>query len=92
MLAPVRMSESPNHDKLRRLLDIRRILASESDYERLLERVLEEGRAITGARYAALGVLDQERAGLERFSPLGSIRSRVTRLGSRRAVAVCWGC
>jgi two-component system, NarL family, sensor histidine kinase DevS len=71
MLAPVRMSESPNHEKLRRLLDVRRTLASESDYERLLERVLEEGRAITGARYAALGVLDQDRVGLERFLTSG---------------------
>jgi GAF domain-containing protein len=72
MLAPIRMSESPNHEKLRRLLDVRRTLASESDYERLLERVLEEGRAITGARYAALGVLDQERVGLERFLTSGA--------------------
>jgi len=71
MLAPVRMSESPNHQELRQLLDVRRTLASESDYERLLERVLEDGRAITGARYAALGVLDQDRVGLERFLTSG---------------------
>ena len=71
MLAPVLMSESPNHEKLRRLLDVRRTLASESDYERLLERVLEEGRAITGARYAALGVLDEEEVELERFLTSG---------------------
>ena len=68
---PSYMSESPNHEKLRRLLDVRRTLAAESDYERLLERVLEEGRAITGARYAALGVLDEERVGLERFLTSG---------------------
>jgi GAF domain-containing protein len=71
MLAPVLMSESPHHEKLRRLLDVRRTLASESDYERLLERVLEEGRAITGARYAALGVLDEDRVELERFLTSG---------------------
>ena len=71
MLAPVLMSESPNHETLRRLLDVRRTLASESDYERLLERVLEEGRAIIGARYAALGVLDQDRIELERFLTSG---------------------
>jgi GAF domain-containing protein len=65
------MSESPNHETLRRLLDVRRTLASESDYERLLERVLEEGRAITGARYAALGVLDEDRVELERFLTSG---------------------
>ena len=71
MLAPVLMSKSPNDEQLRRLLDVRRTLASESDYERLLERVLEEGRAITGARYAALGVVDEERVGLERFITSG---------------------
>jgi hypothetical protein len=61
------MSESPNHETPRRLLEVRRTLAAESDYERLLELVLAEGRAITGARYAALGVLDDEGVGLERF-------------------------
>ena len=71
MLAPVLMNESPNHERLRRLLDVRRALAAETDYERLLERVLEEGRALTGARYAALGVVDEERAGLERFLTSG---------------------
>jgi len=71
MLAPVLMSKSPNDEQLRRLLNVRKTLASESDYERLLERVLEEGRAITGARYAALGVLDQERVELERFLTSG---------------------
>ncbi|MFZ0383640.1 MAG: GAF domain-containing protein [Solirubrobacteraceae bacterium] len=65
------MSESPNHEKLRRLLDVQRTLAAESDSERLLGRVLEEGRAITGARYAALGVLDEERVELERFLTSG---------------------
>lgn len=69
--APVLMSESPNHEKLRRLLDVQRTLAAESDSERLLGRVLEEGRAITGARYAALGVLDEERVELERFLTSG---------------------
>jgi GAF domain-containing protein len=71
MLAPVCMSESPNHEKLRRLLNVRRTLAAETNHERLLERVLEEGRAITGARYAALGVVDEDRMGLERFLTSG---------------------
>lgn len=71
MLALALMNESPNHEALRRLLDVRKILAAESDYERLLERVLEEGRAVTGARYAALGVVDEDRVGLERFLTSG---------------------
>ena len=71
MLAPVLMTGSPNDEQRRRLLDVGRALASESDHQRLLARVLEEGREITGARYAALGVLDQERVELERFVTSG---------------------
>lgn len=71
MLAPVLMSGSPNDEQRRRLLDVGGTLASESDHQRLLARVLEEGRAITGARYAALGVLDQEKVELERFLTSG---------------------
>lgn len=92
MLAPVLMSGSPNDEQRRRLLDVGRTLASESDHQRLLARVLEEGRAITGARYAALGVLDQEKVELERFLPRASMPPRGKRLASRRVVAVCWAC
>jgi signal transduction histidine kinase len=48
-------------ERLRRLLDI----------ERLLHRVLEVARELTGARYAALGVLDDRRERLERFLTVG---------------------
>ena len=65
------MSESLEDDKLRRLLDVGRELASEPDSERVLERVLEEARSITGARFAAVGVLDVERIELERFLTSG---------------------
>jgi GAF domain-containing protein len=65
------MGKSPDHEQLRRLLDIGQALASEPDSERMLERVLDEARAITGARYAALGVLDDERIGLKRFKTAG---------------------
>jgi transcriptional regulator with GAF, ATPase, and Fis domain len=69
--SPRTMSESLEDDKLRRLLDVGRELASEPDSERVLERVLEEARSITGARFAALGVLDVERIELERFLTSG---------------------
>ena len=61
----------PDQDKLRRLLDVGTTLVSELDTEAVLERILEESRAITGARYAALGVLDDQRIGLERFLASG---------------------
>ena len=37
----------------------------------MLNRVLEASRNLTGARYAALGVLDESRSELERFLTLG---------------------
>jgi signal transduction histidine kinase len=61
------MNTSPADVRIRRLLDVGRALVSELDTEELLERILEEARAITGARYAALGVLDEQRLKLERF-------------------------
>jgi signal transduction histidine kinase len=41
------------------------------DLEVVLDRVLEAARELTGARYAALGVLDATRSHLERFLTLG---------------------
>ena len=41
------------------------------DLEVVLDRVLEAARELTGARYAALGVLDATRDHLERFLTLG---------------------
>jgi GAF domain-containing protein len=68
-------------DRTRRLLDLGRTLMAELDAEVVLERVLEEARAITGARYAALGVLDEERSELERFITAG-----LDHEGLRRAI------
>jgi len=65
------MSPRSDHDNLRRVLDLEQALASESDSARALRRVLEEARAITGARYAALGVLNEERLELAWFLPSG---------------------
>jgi signal transduction histidine kinase len=56
---------------LLRLLEVGRALVAELDIERLLQRVLEVAQELTGAQYAALGVLDQRRERLERFLTLG---------------------
>ena len=56
---------------MRRLLDVGRSLVSELDLESLLQTVLEAARDLTSARYAALGVLNERRDGLERFLTLG---------------------
>jgi signal transduction histidine kinase len=56
---------------IRRLLDVGRVLTTELDTELVLDRLLEAAREITGARYAALGVLNDEHTGLERFLTSG---------------------
>ena len=56
---------------LRRLLQVGRTVVSDLDADAVLERVLEAARELTGARYAALGVLDEQRRELERFLTAG---------------------
>jgi signal transduction histidine kinase len=57
--------------RFRRLIDVGSDLLSELDLEALLRSVVEAARELTGAKYAALGVLDSERRELERFIYLG---------------------
>jgi signal transduction histidine kinase len=64
---PIRLGE----DALRRLLEVGRTLVSELDLESVLRRVLETAGELTGARYAALGILDERKEELERFLTVG---------------------
>ena len=57
--------------RLRRLIDVGRSLVTVLDPEEVLDRVLAVARELTGARYAAIGVLDSERELLERFVTAG---------------------
>jgi len=57
--------------ELERLLDVGRALVSDLDLESVLHQVLDVARELTGARYAALGVLDERKEELERFVHLG---------------------
>jgi signal transduction histidine kinase len=63
----------PSSDELwiRRLLDVGRALTSELDLAAVLDRVLDTARETTGARYAALGVLNERRTELEQFLTSG---------------------
>lgn len=56
---------------IRRLLDVGRILMNELDPPRVLERVLQTARELTGARYAALGILSEDRTSLAQFLTSG---------------------
>jgi two-component system, NarL family, sensor histidine kinase DevS len=57
--------------RLRRLIDAGRSLVSHLELEPVLDELLETARELTGARYAALGVLDKRRRELERFITKG---------------------
>ena len=54
-------------DRLRALVDAGIALSSELSLDTLLQQLVETAAQLTGARYAALGVIDQSGAGLERF-------------------------
>jgi signal transduction histidine kinase len=56
---------------IRRLLDVGRELVTELDLGMVLDRVLQTARDITGARYAALGILNEQRTELEQFLTSG---------------------
>jgi signal transduction histidine kinase len=64
-------SRGLDEHRLRRLLEVGRALVSQLDREAVLCRVLEVARELTGARYAAIGILDSEREQLERFLTVG---------------------
>jgi signal transduction histidine kinase len=65
------MGERSEEPWIRRLLDVGRALTQELDQRLLLDRVLETAREITGARYAALGILNEEHIALEQFLTSG---------------------
>ena len=54
-------------DRLRTLLDTGIAISSELSLDAVLERIVEAAARLTGARYAALGVIDPSGTGLERF-------------------------
>ena len=58
-------------DRLRVLVDAGIALSSELSLDALLQRIVETAAELTGARYAALGVIDKAGQGLERFLTTG---------------------
>ena len=58
-------------ERLQRLIAVGRDLVSELDLDTVLDRLLETAQELTGARYAAVGVLDDERVELARFLTRG---------------------
>jgi signal transduction histidine kinase len=58
-------------DRLRLLVDAGISLSSELSLDALLQRIVETAAQLTGARYAALGVVDPAGVALERFLTTG---------------------
>src|SRR3954470_14256422 len=58
-------------ERLRRLIDVGRSLVRELHVDQVLDRLLDVAREVTGARYAALGILDAERRELAQFLTRG---------------------
>lgn len=68
-------------DQYRQLLSVGRTLVETVEPERVLERLLEVARDVTGARYAAIGVLDPEGRRLDRFLTAGIDADRRREIG-----------
>lgn len=58
-------------DRLQRLIEVGRELVSELDLDAVLDRLLGTAQELTGARYAAVGVLDGRRERLAQFLTRG---------------------
>ena len=71
--------------QLSRLLDVGRGLVSELDLASVLRQLLEVGRELTGARYAAIGILDEDKQELERFLYTGIDEETRQAMGRFRA-------
>jgi signal transduction histidine kinase len=65
------MSQQTALDRLRVLVDAGIALSSELSLDALLQQLVETAAQLTGARYAALGVIDRSGTGLERFLTTG---------------------
>jgi signal transduction histidine kinase len=75
--------------RLRRLIDVGRGLVAQLDLETVLGEVVEVARELTGARHAALGILDENRQELELFAHVGTdeeTRAQIAGLSQGREV------
>jgi signal transduction histidine kinase len=68
-------------ERLRSLIEAGIGVSSELTLDAVLQRIVEAAADITGARYAALGVIDRTRQRLERFVTSGLSREEHERIG-----------
>ena len=63
------------------VLQVARDVLSELDLDEVLQRVLTSAQSLTEARYAALGVLDEEAPRLARFLTVGMDEEQKRQVG-----------
>ncbi len=69
--------------KLRRVLEAALLLEADLDLPSLLRHIVEEARSMTGARYAALGVLNHDGSALSEFVTSGVEPEQEKAIGPR---------
>ena len=72
---------SSNENRLRALVETGVAITSELSLDALLQRLVEAASELTGARYAALGVIDRSGSELERFLTTGIDAETHTAIG-----------
>jgi signal transduction histidine kinase len=68
-------------DRLKGLIEAGIALGSELSLDALLQKLVETAASLTGARYAALGVIDERGSALERFIFTGIEREQAEAIG-----------
>jgi signal transduction histidine kinase len=69
--------------KLQRLIAAVLMITADVEQSDLLRHLVEEAQSLVGARYAALGILNPTRTGLEEFITMGLSEEEEARIGSR---------
>src|SRR5271166_3393944 len=70
-------------EKLRRLIAAVLMISADVDLPELLRHLVEEAKSLVEARFAALGVLNTTRTGLEQFITVGLTEDEEARIGAR---------
>jgi signal transduction histidine kinase len=70
---------------LRRILDAMLLIEADLDLPVLLHHLTQEAQSMTGARYGALGVLNDDRSGLSELITVGLDANQEERIGPRPA-------
>lgn len=70
-------------EKLRRLMAAVLMITADVELTDLLKHLVEEARTLVGTRYAALGVLNPARTGLEQFLTVGLSEEEEASIGDR---------